>query len=270
MTNRESTLPTNPERVRAFARFFKNYMSISSLVVASLPIPVTAMRLIPTYKAQTYILSVYTPLFCFLTLGFIFYIRHSLARAMFSDYWRTFSSQEEPEEPIEPDTDIQTDSKEFRAYQRAFDKYRLQRYRYRLAKRRELLRRGLINSLPIICILGAFSSTYAYHYYLTASVSLMRDRWFDMGRPLQLLLDNAELDWIPLGTVLMILYIAIFVFAEASFILMAIKEYLQDLMGYTEKQLIFAPYQMKKIENVSTGDTTQIDKGEDKKLTESG
>jgi hypothetical protein len=91
MSNIEPEPPKRPERVRAFARFFKNYMSISALVVASLPIPVTALKLIPTFKGQTGILSVYTPLFYFLTLGFIFYIRHFLAKAMFSDFLKPYN-----------------------------------------------------------------------------------------------------------------------------------------------------------------------------------
>lgn|SRR5262245_15616581 len=75
--------PTEPRRVKAFARFFKSYMSIWAIVVAALPIPVTLAGTIPTYAAQKGILATYTPLFCVLLLGFIFYARHSLARIMF-------------------------------------------------------------------------------------------------------------------------------------------------------------------------------------------
>jgi len=79
--------PTEAKRVKTFATFFKSYMSVSSLVVASLPIPATSLHLIPTFGAQTKLLSVYTSLFCFLTLGFIFYSRHPLARLMFPHYF---------------------------------------------------------------------------------------------------------------------------------------------------------------------------------------
>ena len=72
-----------PSRVRQFLTFFKNYMSLSSLVVAALPIPVTMLGFIPTYAAQTKLLSVYTSLFCFLLLGFVFYSRRSLANHFF-------------------------------------------------------------------------------------------------------------------------------------------------------------------------------------------
>lgn len=95
MTKRSSRAvePTDPVRVKAFALFFKRYMSISTVVVAALPIPVTSFGLIPTFSAQTKLLSVYTPLFCFLTLGFLFYLRHQFAKIMFPDiYYQTASS----------------------------------------------------------------------------------------------------------------------------------------------------------------------------------
>src|SRR2546427_3963257 len=64
--------PTQASRVKGFAAFFKSYMSVWSLVVAALPIPVGAFKLIPTFESQRSYLSVYTSLFCFLSLGFIF------------------------------------------------------------------------------------------------------------------------------------------------------------------------------------------------------
>jgi hypothetical protein len=75
--------PTQASRVRGFATFFKSYMSIWTLVVAALPIPVGAFKLIPTFEAQRSYLSVYTSLFCFLSLGYIFFRRHRLGYYMF-------------------------------------------------------------------------------------------------------------------------------------------------------------------------------------------
>lgn len=45
-------------------------------------------------------------------------------------------------------------------------------------------------------------------------------------------------NYIPYGTSLMALYLSMFICAECAFILMAIKEYLQDLLGITEHDLI--------------------------------
>lgn len=89
MTDQPENLPTNPKRIKTFATFFKNYMSLSSLVVAALPIPVTSFSLIPTFKIQTRYFSVYTSLFCFLVLAYVFYSRHTLARLMFRNVLET-------------------------------------------------------------------------------------------------------------------------------------------------------------------------------------
>ena|SRR5258708_29098104 len=75
--------PTQAQRVKTFAAFFKSYMSVWTIVVAALPIPVAAFKLIPTFEAQRSYLSVYTSLFCFLALGFIFFQRHRLGYYMF-------------------------------------------------------------------------------------------------------------------------------------------------------------------------------------------
>ena len=79
----DGVVPASPHRVIAFARFFKNYMGVSSIVAAALPIPVTSFDLIAVPTGMNKTLSVYTSLFCFLTLGMIFFSRHALARYMF-------------------------------------------------------------------------------------------------------------------------------------------------------------------------------------------
>jgi hypothetical protein len=52
------------------------------------------------------------------------------------------------------------------------------------------------------------------------------------------ILNKSELWQIPYGTGLLALYLGIFVFAESAFIVMAIKEYLQDLVRLSEIDLI--------------------------------
>jgi hypothetical protein len=58
-------------------------MSIWTLIVAALPIPVGAFKLIPTFEEQRKYLSVYTSLFCFLSLAFVFFWRHRIGYYMF-------------------------------------------------------------------------------------------------------------------------------------------------------------------------------------------
>ncbi len=231
MSTEIDVAPRSPERLRAFVRFFKGYMSLSSLVTAALPIPVTAFRLIPTYKAQTGVLSVYTSLFCFLILGFIFYSRHSLARLMFPEYL---------------DKSIPSGSLGPRRLSRAFIKY-----------------------LPLLLILLSIEFVFIYQTYWTRSVSQRRadialgGYYFAPGPQSQPpsaqsqtvpatkryqpedVQDKEILEtkdgFIPYATLLMIFYIGIFVTAETSFILMAIREFLQDVVGLTERDLIIGP-----------------------------
>lgn len=223
--------PTDPKRVRAFAEFFKRYMSISTLVIAALPIPVTSLNLIPTFTAQTKILSVYTSLFCFLILGLIFYLRHQLARILFheffsnEDYWVT------PLDRADPNV----------------------RWRRNV---RKFLKASLIGLIPLLLIAASVFSAFQYNDNLVGNVSKIKQSIWDRAGIEQRLateadvkavkerttfdaiLKNTELDQIPRGSLLMLLYILIFITAEAAFVLMAIKEYLQDLVKLTEVDLI--------------------------------
>jgi len=72
-----------PTRAEGFFRYFKQYMGLSSLAVAALPIPVATLKLIPVPSGQITIYCTYTSLFCFLTSAFIFYSRHKLANLFF-------------------------------------------------------------------------------------------------------------------------------------------------------------------------------------------
>jgi hypothetical protein len=190
-------LPTDPQRVKSFARFFKNYMSISAIVAAALPIPVTSLHLIPTYSAHTSLLSVYTSLFCFLLLGFIFYSRHVLARWMFPEF---FSRGDRPK-----------------------------------------LGKFVVSILPATLIAASLASLFSYHYLLGLSLRNYA-HWgeFPSGTTnyMERILTQSELWEIPWGVGLLALYLGIFVFAESAFIIMAIKEYVQDLVRLSEMNLI--------------------------------
>ena len=76
--------PGKSMRIAVFANFFKGYMSVSTIVAASIPIPIATWKLIPIYSQQRGFLTVYASLFCFLLLAFVFSIRHRLAVPMFS------------------------------------------------------------------------------------------------------------------------------------------------------------------------------------------
>lgn len=70
-------------RFAAFAKFFKSYMSVWTIVAASIPIPIGSWKLIPIYSHQRGFLTVYASLICFLLLAVVFSIRHRLSVIMF-------------------------------------------------------------------------------------------------------------------------------------------------------------------------------------------
>ena len=156
---------TDPGRVRAFARFFKNYMGISSLVVAALPIPFSALRLFPVYKAQSYFLSVFTSLFCFLILGFIFFVRHSLAKLWFSDYLEGTRHQTDKKQSDLPKDEAAPSGAA-----------------------------ASVDLVPLLLIIISLSSALLYYQILSQNKS---------GVPLDKVLDEAPLNEIPGGISLM-------------------------------------------------------------------
>jgi hypothetical protein len=224
--------PVEPTRVKTFARFFKNYMSISAVLAAALPIPVTSFKLIPTYQAQTSVLAIYTSLFCFLLLGFIFYSRHALARLMFPEFFGFARTK---------------------VGASAFT------FIYPLFRR---VTRFIVTILPALLILASLSCVYLYHSELdeslarclgvrgssmaqNSSMPSVKDKasGLDEQRVKELktsaeVLKQLESWQIPLGHRLMLLYLGIFIFAESAFIVMALKEYLQDLVKLSELELI--------------------------------
>ena len=201
---------TDPIRVRKFALFFKRYMSISTIVVAALPIPVTSFGLIPTFSSQTKLLSVYTPLFCFLMLGLLFYLRHQLARIMFPDVYGTPT----------PNSFVR------------------------------FIRSSLTGLIPLLLIACSMIAAFQYNDLLVYSANQVRgyaprvvNQLDNTGpRPkFSSILSDTELSDIPLSSRLMVLYLAIFLFAEAAFILMALKEHLQDLINLSDSDLLKKP-----------------------------
>jgi len=229
-------------RLHNFARFFKSYMSVWAIVTAALPVPLTSMHLIPTYAAQTSLLSTYTTLFCFLLLGFIFYSRHWLARVTFVKSSRfstvitmaplmfivasiglVFSyhavlnrslseAMKSPMQLIEMLSKLQDEMEKNPKYGDFAKELSFKEMARTFSSEIEASKKFRDEILPER---AAKYGGYDRYYLATQS-------------------QNA----IPYGNSLMALYLAMFICAECAFILMAIKEYLQDLLGITELDLI--------------------------------
>jgi hypothetical protein len=176
--------PGKSMRIAVFANFFKGYMSVSTIVAASIPIPIATWKLIPIYSQQRGFLTVYASLFCFLLLAFVFSIRHRLAVPMFS-------------------------------------KGKMGSF---------------IAALPFLFIVLTLACIMSYHAVLQQSIEQLR------GLGLRFttadLLDKVDATEIPYAVPLAACYLGIFLFAESAFVLMAIREYLQDLLQLDEIALL--------------------------------
>jgi hypothetical protein len=217
MQDQPPTMRVNAEsnRLRGFATFFKNYMSTSALVTASLPIPVASFHLLPIYAAQSKYLATYSSLFCFLLLSYIFFIRHPLGKLMFGDAFHpTRRGREDDSVPLSK------------------------------VKLYEDGRAKVLSAVPLILIVLALMSVLAYHYTLSRSLDRLSEVAVLEGAPIldaPSLLQTADLVSIPYSTALSFSFLGIFGFSEAAFIIMALREYLQDLLGYSDIVLLGAP-----------------------------
>ena len=171
-------------RIRAFATFFKGYMSVATIAAAAIPIPVASLKMIPVFAQQRGYLTVYASLFSFLVLAFVFSMRHRLAPRMFT---RGAASM-------------------------------------------------VLAALPFVFIVLTLGCILAYHATLFQSVAELRS--LGIHATTNELLEKMDATEIPHALVLAASYLGIFVFAEAAFVLMAIREYLQDVLHLDERKLL--------------------------------
>lgn len=173
-----------PLRIKVFANFFKSYMSVSTVVAAAIPIPIASWDLIPMFAQQRKFLTVYTSLFCFLLLAFVFSIRHRLAPRMFSGgVWS-----------------------------------------------------GVISVLPFLLMLSTLGCILGYHSMLQQSIEELRS--LGLIASTADTLSKVDANEIPHGLALAGFYLGIFLSAEGAFVLMAIREYLQDVLHLNERELL--------------------------------
>lgn len=226
-----------PVRIRRFLIFFKGYMSLSTLVVAALPVPVTMLQLIPTYAAQRNLLSVYTSLFCFLLIAFVFYLRHSLAPLYFSKISEAEGHRRSRTMTVVPLLFIFLSVILLFAYQKVLE----------ISATSELRQVGMtLATVTMDECTSELSQLEAEGKTLTPEQKVhlcarIEERFLNQmpsTRTMEAQLKGATLAEIPFGWLLMALYLGFFLSAEAAFVLMALREYLQELLGLSDVSLI--------------------------------
>jgi len=186
-------LPTKPFRVGAFVSFFKGYMSLSTIVIAALPFPITGTRAIPTYSSMRWAMATYASVFCFLLVGLLFYARHFLGRIMFSI-------------PV---------------------------------TRGDRLYEVQVGWFPLLLLTVSFASALWYFELVLSSLSVASASG---GRSEKELLDSLPLTKVPGASWLLVAYLTTFMAAEGAFVVMAIKEYMQDVLGLNDSDILHRLY----------------------------
>jgi MFS family permease len=94
-----------------------------------------------------------------------------------------------------------------------------------------------VSVLPVFFICCSIGCAIAYHYELGAALDALAAAGAQL--PSAVLLSKIDAREIPGSGSLIVAYLGMFVFAESAFVLMAIREYLQDVLKLEERELIF-------------------------------
>ena len=251
------TAPRVSRQLPGYSRVLRTGLIACAVVLALLPIPVTALGLLPAYRVQARFLVFYAPVVCLLLLAYLFYLRDALARLMFAAILR----------PL-PET----------------DPYSRPGVTEVLTRLLRSVQTFVLALLPLLLLATSFYCVTRYTSLLTesvaiASISLSQQsgpqRAGDtlppskaarsqrgsaqrskaaaavvpqdttlVGDPVpgrEAVLRTAELDDIPMFKELCALYIGSFAAALTAVILMALKESAKEAMGLSEQDLILGP-----------------------------
>jgi hypothetical protein len=99
--------------------------------------------------------------------------------------------------------------------------------------------RMFVSFVPLLLILASLTFVFLYHHYLLDSLTAFSERGvMDLTTNV---LKSADYREIPDSLQLTVCYLGMFVTAEAAFILMALREYLQDVLHIRDASLIRLP-----------------------------
>jgi len=253
-----------PSRLRtppSYSAAARKALAFSAVAITLLPLPITYFGILPAYQVHARFLLFYAPFLCLLTLSYLFYVRDSLARAMFADVL-------DPPSPPDP--------------------YHYERTRERLGRWFRHLKAITLGILPALLVI---TSMYCVSRYLASfnqsvaraaavyveragtgeEVGLTRGKQrgrvptasgrssrqpvprdsatvdtlpqpSDSRAVRQYVLRTSRMESIPEVVKLTGLYIGAFVALLVAVTLMALKEYAKEAMGLSEHELMFGRY----------------------------
>lgn len=220
-----------PPDNRSYSSNLRNLLFGGALLVALFPIPVTAFGLLPTFQQHARFLVLYTPVICLLAVGYLFYLRDSLARLLFADLM-SFHPEDYEYQP---------------------EGARI------LAK----VRSTIVALLPAVLLGASFFCFTAYTKRFSQSLELTTavmsvpaafretadpDGSHASTRPAapamtrEEVLRTADIDSIEMFSQLTALYMGIFVSALMAIVFMALKEHAAHAMGLSEQALLLGEW----------------------------
>jgi len=107
--------------------------------------------------------------------------------------------------------------------------------RWMFARRASRWARAAVALLPLAAVLAALACFFGYLAAIDRSLAWLANQGVQ-NTPAEILERAAGAD-IPNATTLALLYIGMFAFAETAFIVIALREYMQDVLGYDEREL---------------------------------
>jgi hypothetical protein len=168
-------------RLQIFANIFKGYMGIMPILTAALAPLLTAMNVIPAYESQRKPLATMAGVLGFLLLGWLFYVRRTIALGSIKHGYRWF-----------------------------------------------------FNSCPLFLIAGSIICYVSYANTLDRSLAGTVSATITRAQALSTVEPGG-----PASLQLQLLYLGMFLFAEGAFVMMALREYANDVRGISEREWMF-------------------------------
>jgi hypothetical protein len=247
-----------------FSSAIRGALAMTVIAVTLLPAPITYFGVLPTYRMHAWFLLFYAPFLCLLTLCYLFYVRDSLARAMFANLLI-------PAQPPDP--------------------YYLEPVGRRLKRGFRRLKAVLLGILPALLVIASMYCVSRYLGSLNQSVALATEAYVQRSAGAQevgmrqedrervgrrrsadriegkrvppagaipadslpapsdslavhsYVLRATVIDDIPQLLELTLLYTGAFVTLLIAVTLMALKEYAREALGLSEHEVMFGRYQ---------------------------
>ena len=261
MANPAEAEPSQLRTPPSYSAAARRALAFSAVAITLLPLPITYFGILPTYEVHARFLLFYAPFLCLLTLSYLFYVRDSLARAMFADVLNP---------PAAPDP------------------YRYERMGQRLGRWFRRLKAITLGILPVLLVITSMYCVSRYLVSFNQSVARAAEVYGERAstgeevgmtkgkqpgrvpaassrssrQPVprdsaavdslpqpsdstavrQYLLRASRIESIPEVVELTGLYIGAFVALLVAVTLMALKEYAKEAMGLSEHELMFGRY----------------------------